>query len=190
MKFIDRVDGFAKKLERFVGGNAVNDPLYLTNRSLGQKIRIGLLIGAPVLALGWLIYLALDQQFDRPIMTERNAAKAAEAAKPKEPTGEVTAKILPNLDKEYTSEQSRDVEVIEASVGSADHVLSGKVRNNSDKIVNVADLVFDVTDSDGSQLGGVSVKIENIPAKGTATFRLSLPQHEGRTALVREVRSR
>jgi hypothetical protein len=191
MKFIDRVDGFAKKVERFVAGSAVNDPLYVTNRTFGQRVRIGLLVGTPILAVGGLIYLALSQQFDRPIVTERNAAKAAADLKPKEPTGEITAKVLPNLDKDFASEQSRDVEVVEASITrSGERVLAGKVRNNSDQIVRVADLVFDVTDKEGSQLGGVSVRVENIPARSTVPFRLALEQHDAQTALVREVRSR
>jgi hypothetical protein len=190
MKFIDRVDGFAKKVERFVAGNAVNDPLYVTNRSFGQKLRMGLLVGTPILAIGALIYLALDQAFDRPIVVERNAAKVAAQNKRREPTGEVTAKVLPNLEKDYTSEQSRDVEVVEASVSrGGEHVLTGRVRNNSDR-VQVADLVFDVTDEEGSQLGGVSVRVDNIPAKGTAPFRIALQQRDARTALVREVKTR
>jgi hypothetical protein len=190
MKFIDRVDAFAKKVERFVSGNAVHDPLYVTNRTFGQKLRTVLLLGTPVLAVAGLIYLALSQAFDRPIVAERNAAKVAAANKPKEHTGEITAKILPNLQKDYTSEQSHDVEVVEASVSrSGDHVLAGKVRNNSDH-VQAADLVFDVTDDEGSQLGGVSVTVENIPARGTAAFRIPLQQRDARTALVREVKSR
>jgi hypothetical protein len=190
MKFIDRLDAFAKKVERFVAGSAVNDPLYVSNRTFGQKFRIGLLIGAPVLALGSLIYLALSQAFDRPIVVERNAAKVAADNKPKEPTGEITAKVLPNIDKDYTSEQSRDVEVLEAAVShGGDHMLVGRVRNNSDR-VQVAEIVFDVTDEEGSQLGGVSVQVDNIPARGTAPFRVPLQQHGARTALVREVKSR
>jgi hypothetical protein len=190
MKFIDRVDAVAKKLERFVGGNSANDPLYLTNRTAGQKIRTGVLIGTPVLAIGILIYLALGQQFDRPSPQRREAAIAA-ANKAKEPTGEMTAKVLPNLDKTYLSEKSKDVDVIEAAVSrGGEPILTGKLRNNTDVMVRVADVVFDITDNGGSQLGGVSVRVENIPPKGTLPFRLALPQATARTALVREVQSR
>jgi len=184
MKFIDRVDVIARKFERFVGGNAVNDPLYLTNRSLGQKIRMVVLIGTPIVALGLLIYLALDQRFDRPASLERAAALEAKSKE----TG--SARVLPNLDKNW-SEQSKEVDVIEAAVSrGGDPTLSGKVRNNTDNMVRVADMVFDITDQDGSQLGGVSVRVENIAPKGVATFRMSLPQKTARTALVREVHSR
>lgn len=191
MKLIDRADGFAKKIERFVAGKAVNDPLYVTNRSVGQRVRMLILVGTPVLAVGVLIYLALTQAFDRPIVLERNAAKVEADSRPNQATGELTAQVLPNLEKTYSSEQSREVEVIEAVVGPpSDHMLSGKVRNNSDQVVRTADLVFDVTDEEGSQLGGVSVKVENIPARGMAAFRVALQQRDAKTALVREVRSR
>ena len=188
MKFIDRIDVIARKFERFVAGNAINDPLYLTNRTLGQKIRMVVLIGTPITALGILIYFALDQRFDRPVTSERAAAMEA---KSKQGTGEMTAKLLPNLEKNYWSEQSKDVDVIEASVSrGADPALSGKLRNNTDNMVRVADVVFDITDQEGSQLGGVSVRVENIAPRGVASFRVSLPQKDARTALVREVHSR
>ena len=188
MKLIDRLDIFARKLERFLGGGAANDPLYLTNRTIGQKIRTGVLIGAPVIALGALIYMALDSRFDRPASIEKAAAIET---KSRQPTGEITAKVLPNLDKTYISEQSKEIDVLEASVSrDASPELSGKLRNNTDGIVRVADLVFDITDQEGSQLGGISVRVENIPPKGTATFRMSLPQKTARSALVREVHTR
>jgi hypothetical protein len=190
MKFIDRVDAIAKRLERFVGGSSLDDPLYLTNRTSGQKVRTAVLIGTPVLAICVLVYLALTKEFDRPSARQRNADIAA-TSKAKEPTGEITAKVLPNLDKTYLSEQTRDVDVLEAAVSrGSDPTLLGKLRNNTDTLVRVADVVFDITDNEGSQLGGVSVRVENIPAKGTAPFRLVLPQRAARTALVREVHTR
>lgn len=190
MKFIDRLDAIARKMERFFAGSSVNDPLYLTNRTLGQKIRIAVLIGTPVLAVGGLIYMALGKQFDRPSARQREADIVA-ASRPKEPTGEVTAKVLPNLDKTYASEQSKDVDIVEAAVSrGGEPVLTGRIRNNTDAMVRVADIVFDITDDEGSQLGGVAVRVENVPPKSTAPFRMPLPQRSARTALVREVHSR
>jgi hypothetical protein len=191
MNFIDRVDAVAKRLESFfTGKRAASDPLYLTNRTVGQKVRTGVLIGVPIASLGVLVYLALNQQFDRPVSLEKAAAIEA-AAKAKQPTGEVTAKVLANIEKTYTSENSKDVDVVEASVHRAgEPTLVGKLRNNTENLVRVADLVFDVTDQEGSQLGGVAVRVENIPAKGIANFRQALPQRDARTVLVREVHSR
>jgi hypothetical protein len=189
MKFIDRVDAVARRFERFVSGDSVSDPLYLTNRTFGQKFRTVVLIGTPILAIVFLVYLAFEKQFDRPLALKRD--EAAATAKPKEPTGEITAKVLPDIDKSYSSEQSKDVEVLEVFVSrAAEPVLSGRLRNNSDKAVRVADIVFDVTNSEGSQVGGVSVRVENIPARQIASFRMMLPQRDARGAIVRDLHSR
>src|SRR5215469_10833016 len=40
MSFLDRADSIAKRLERFVAGSAPSDPLYVTNRTFGQKLRV------------------------------------------------------------------------------------------------------------------------------------------------------
>src|SRR5215470_16569561 len=111
MSFLDRMDSIAKRLERFVGGSAPSDPLYLTNRTFGQKLRIGLLIGTPVLAIAGLVAMALGNYFDSP--------PPQKAAAPKPATGEITAKVLPNLEKEYKSESDRQVEVTEAAVSQS-----------------------------------------------------------------------
>src|ERR1051326_43752 len=89
MKFLDRVDSIARRIERFVSGSAPSDPLYVSNRTFGQKIRVVVLIGAPVLALAVLLGLALGSYFDTP--------PAQQASGSKEPTGEITAKVLPHL---------------------------------------------------------------------------------------------
>lgn len=186
MKFIDRADALAKRLERFFTGGAQNDPLYVSNRSLGQKIRLGLLIGTPVIVVAIFIGLAMTNYFEPPVRPERATVR-------KDPTGEITGKILPNVDKDLpiSNDYSRDIEVLEAGVShDGSHVLSGKIRNTTERTVKVADLVFDVTDDEGSQLGGVSVRIENIPGHAIAPFKITLEQRDARSALVREVHSR
>jgi hypothetical protein len=126
--------------------------------------------------------LALGNYFDSP-----PPQKAAEIAK----TGELTAKVLPHLEKDYKSDSDRDVEVTEAVVArGADSSISGKLRNNTDHTVMAADVVFDVTDEEGSALGAVAVRVENIGAKATVPFRKAIEQHTARSALVREVHVR
>jgi len=83
------------------------------------------------------------------------------------------------------------LDIVEAAVfRNAVPTLTGKVRNNTDHLVRVADIVFDVTDGDGSQLGGVSIRVENIAAKSTAPFKAVLEHRSAKAALVREIRSR
>jgi hypothetical protein len=182
MSFLDRLDSIAKRMERFVAGSTPAGPLYITNRTFGQKIRMGLLIGTPVLAIAVLVALALGSFFDSPL-----ARKAA----PLPPTGEVTAKVLPHLEKDYKSESDRQVEVTEAVVSrGADSAISGKIRNNTDHTVGSADVVFDVTDDEGSALGAVAVRVENIAARATVPFHKAIDQRTARLALVRELHVR
>jgi len=181
MSFLDRADAVARKIERFVAGSGPSDPLYISNRTLGQKVKLGLLIGIPVLAIGGIVALALSNYFN-PAASEQKAA--AVAAKP----GSVTAKILPDLAKNYRSDNDTDCEVTEAMVSN--NALVGKLRNNTGRTVNLADIIFDVTNVDGSQLGAVSVRVENIAPHATVDFRLPLEQKTARNALVREVHTR
>lgn len=180
MTFIERADAIARKIERFVAGSGPSDPLYITNRTFGQKARLGLLIGTPVIAIIALMGLALNNYFD-PSPSARRAPVARE-------TPAMTAKVLPDLAKTYRSDSDTDCEIAEATVG--DHTLYGKVRNNSDHLVHVADVVFDVTDEEGSQLGAVAVRVENIAPHAMASFRQALEQKTATTALVRELHTR
>lgn len=186
MKFLDRVDAVAKRLERFATGGSPQDPLYVTNRTFGQKARLALLVGAPLLAIAAFIGLAMNNYFDPPANPEKAAVKT-------EPTGEITGKILPHVEKDLaiSSDYSRDIEVLEASVThDANPSITGRLRNTTERTIGTVDLVLDVTDEEGSQLGGVAVRVENVPAHAVVPFRKALEQRNARSALVREVHSR
>lgn len=185
MNFLDRADALAKRLERFFSGGGPQDPLYVSNRTAGQKIRLILIVGTPLLAIGCFIVLSMNGYFDPPAQPERTAVAS--------PTGDQTATVLTHVEKELatSSRYSRAIEVLEAAVSRGpDHLLSGKLRNTTEHPVRAVELVFDVTDEDGSALGGVSVSLENIPAGATVPFRKALEQTTARSALVREVHSR
>ena len=106
MKFIDRLDNVAKRFERLFSGNTPSDPLYMTNRTVGQKVRMGVLIGTPVLAIGVFMALALNNYFDPAPSPQKLEAAAAG----KQPAGEISAKVLPNVDKGFTTDYSREVD--------------------------------------------------------------------------------
>jgi hypothetical protein len=180
MTFLERADAIARRIERFAGGSRQSDPLYISNRTWGQKARFALLIGTPVVALLGLMALALGNYFD-PASSPQKVAATHEA-------GAITAKVLPDLQKTYKSDSDTDCEVAEASVGGS--TLIGKLRNNTDRTVHVADVVFDLTDEDGSALGAVAVRVENIAPHGTVDFRKAVDQHAAKTALVRELHTR
>jgi hypothetical protein len=166
-------------VERLISsGPAPTDPLYLTNRTLGQKLKSWSLIGVPCLvlfvAMGFLLSSLLDPPEPKPVK-ELTAA-------------EISAKLLPNMEKDFKLGPSSAVQVLEAKVDGTR--LVGKVKNSSTKEIATAELVIDLTDPEGSQVGAVIVIVEKIPPSGTKGFEISIRQRNAANALVREVTSR
>jgi hypothetical protein len=136
------------------------------------------IIGVPCLLLAVGIAVALSSILDPP-----------EAKPVVEPTPqELATKILPNIDKNLKIESNNDVEVLEIRV---DHTggsrIFGVVRNTTNHEIASAHMVVDLTDTNGSQVGGVDVHMENIPASKTKAFSAPVAQRTAAFALVREV---
>jgi hypothetical protein len=157
------------------GGPAPTDPLYLTNRTLGQKLLSWSLIGIPCLVLLAGIGITLSSLLDPPAPKPDKELTAAE----------ITAKFLPNMDKDFKLAPASEVQVLEAKVDGTR--LVGKVKNTSTREIAGAELVIDLTDADGSQVGAVSALVEKIPPSGTRSFEVPIKQSNAVTALVREV---
>jgi len=167
------------RFEQFLaGGPAPSDPLYLTNRSMGQKARPLLIIGIPMAILLGAIGIFLSNILDPP--------EVKEAA---EPTAkEVAAKILPNLDNNIKIDNNSDVEVVEIKIeNTGGPRLIGSVRNTTNHEIAAARMVVDLTDVNGSQVGGVEVRVEAIPASKTKSFTQPIAQRGAAFALIREV---
>ena len=156
------------------GGPAPTDPLYLTNRPLGRKLVSWSLIGIPCLVLLAGIGITLSSILDPPLAKPARELTAAE----------ISAKLLPNMDKDFKLAPAPEVQVLEARVDGTR--LSGKVKNTSAREI-AAELVIDLTDAEGSQVGAVSTVVEKIPPSGTKDFEISIKQRNAATAMVREV---
>jgi hypothetical protein len=160
------------------GGPAPTDPLYLTNRTLYQKLKSWSLIGIPCLVLALGIGATLSTLLDPP-----------EAKPVKEPTAaEITAKLLPNLEKDIRLAPASEVQVVEIRVDGSR--LVGVVRNTTARRIASAELVIDLTNSFGSQVGGVNGTVENLPPSSNKAFQIPIKQRNAAFAIVREVRSR
>jgi hypothetical protein len=166
-------------IDRFLSGGASKDPLYLTNRSLGQKVKAWAVVAVPCLVIIGVVALALSKEYFAP----------PDAPAQKEMTpAEVSRKILPNIPKDIVIDTNRDVEVVEVHVEHAAEVkLTGSVRNNSARHFAAVDVVFNLTDKTGSQLGAVNTHIENLAPKSVKAFQIPIPQPNAAFALVREV---
>ena len=68
--------------------------------------------------------------------------------------------------------------------------VSGIVQNTGKKEIASADLLLDLTDSTGTQLGAVVATVERIPASGRREFNLSVKQRGAAYALVRDIVTR
>jgi len=173
-------DALKARIDKFIsGGPAPSDPLYLTNRTLGQKIRAWALIAVPILIVIAVIASAISQR----TVPEQSRA-------PQIPPRELGAKMLPDM-KNIQIEGNRSLDVLEARIEHAGALhMAGVVRNLTDHEIAAADIFCDLTDATGTQLGGVIAHVEKIPANGTKKFEVSLRQAEATAVLVREIVTR
>jgi hypothetical protein len=161
-------------VERLLSGPVPSDPLYLTNRTLTQKLKSWSLVAIPCLLLaagGWYALRTLNPPEAQPAPEPTAAA--------------IAASTLPNLAKDIQLAPSTDVQVIEIKVEG--NRLVGKVRNTTSREIAVTELVIDLISSYPSQIGAVNGIVEKIPALGTKEFQIPIKQRNAASALVREV---
>ncbi len=172
--------GLSAAIERFLAKGASSDPLYLSNRSTNEKMRSWALVGIPCLVL--VIAIGVATNFLDP--PEAKPLKELSAK-------EVAAKMLPNMQQDFKLASNTDVQVTEIAV---QHVggdrLTGIVHNSTDREIRIVDLIIDLTDTSGSQVGGVSGSVEKIPAKSNKQFQFPIKQKDAAIALVRDISSR
>jgi hypothetical protein len=98
--------------------------------------------------------------------------------------------MLPPM-KDLKIEVNRDLEVVEIRIdrGRASRLV-GVARNLTGHPIAAADIHCDVTDGTGTQLGGVVVHLDQVPASGTKRFEAPLKQTDAWAVLVREIETR
>jgi hypothetical protein len=92
------------------------------------------------------------------------------------------------VEKDLKFTPPSDVQVIEVRVDGSR--LVGVVKNTTAREIAVANMVIDLTNSTGSQIGAVSGTVENLPPSGHKEFQIPIKQRDAAFALVREVKSR
>jgi hypothetical protein len=176
MKWLGPLKG---PIDRFLSGGGPKDPLYLTNRSTSQKVKAWVVVAVPCLLLMGVVALALSRSYfdppDAPLQKEMTPE-------------ELSRKILPNLGKDIRIETNRDVEVVEVHVEHTTPLkLTGSLRNNSARNIAAVDVVFNLTDISGSQVGAVNGHVENLAPKAVKAFQFPIQQPNAAVVLVREV---
>jgi hypothetical protein len=160
-------------LERLLsGGPAPTDPLYLTNRSLTQKLKSWSLLAVPCLILVAGVAYTL------------RTLNPPETKPVQEPTAaEISARL--QLPKDIKLAPASEVQVLEIRVDGSQVV--GAVRNNSARDIPVVKLIIDLTTASGSQVGAVDATLEKLPASGRRDFQIPIKQRDAALALVREI---
>jgi len=167
-------------LERVLLRPAPSDPLYLSNRTFDQKLKLGLAIAVPCLLLAGGVLLLLSNVFQANDLGPGAEPSAAELA----------AKLLPNMDKTLNIEVNKDVQVLEAHVEHEGGTkVAGTVQNNTDRLIPKTEIILNLTDKTGSHLGAVSAHVDNLAPKAKARFQAPIEQKEAAFALVREVQT-
>ena len=164
--------------DRLLGGSMPTDPLYLSNRTWKQKLKMGTVVCAPVLiVVGIFLYSLLTPPAapEKPLVVLTPAEIAART------------QIIP---KDFKVPQNVDVQVAEVFVdrNSNPHRISGTLQNVSEKRFGNVELSFDLTDQDGSQVGGASTVVPDIGPHAMKKFSFAIPQRNAAFVLVRETR--
>jgi hypothetical protein len=167
------------KLERFLAGPATSDPLYLTNRTLWQKIRPYLVVGIPIGILLGGLTLGLMNIF--------GAKKGFQTPPPSISNAEIAKKSLAFLNKPLDLPAQKEIDIQDVMVPEGSMRLQGAAKNLTDHEIHHVHVVFDLTDNRGSRLGAVSTDVENIPANAAKPFQFPVSQKLAAFAIVRDV---
>jgi hypothetical protein len=166
-----------QRFERFLTRPANADPLYLSNRTGWQRVRVGVLVGVPAVVVLTVLVLAWSGVFKDKGPPKVKELTAAERA----------ARVLPNFNDKIQLPTNHDLDVQDAHVehGSPTRV-AGMVKNNTDHKIASARMTFDLTDEHWSRLGAVSTVVENLAPRSATPFRFTVVQDTAEHVLVRD----
>jgi hypothetical protein len=141
-----------------------------------------MVLAIPCAAVLTFVLLSTLGVFDRDRFGQAPPGEASSA--------EALRKTMPDLDGVRATDV-KQIQIIEMQViRGADAELKGKVRNTTGRIIRSLEIVVNLTDGSGSQLGAVSVHLVNLPADAAVDFQQPLQQKTAYNALVREVHVR
>jgi hypothetical protein len=167
-------------VDRFLNRGGSSDPLYLTNRSFMRKAGVWLIVGVPAVILLAGLGLVLGGVFEtrKPVTPPPVGLTNAEIAQ----------KMLPDLTKDLNLDAQRELDVQDVHIIRTGGIkLAGVAMNKTDHEIRKAELVFEVTDINGSRQGAVSTQISNLAAKSSVPFQFAIDQQKAWFALVREI---
>ncbi len=167
------------RIEVFLSGRAPDDPLYLSNRSWKQKVRIAALIAVPVLLVGTMVTIGATDvfRFRRADPYDHPSAEV--------PAASTAPKRLPD-----PVLNSAELEVVNIKIAKDARapVVTGVVRNNSNQKVASAEVSYYLADTQGSLVGTDTAEVAALAAHSSVSFRMPLKIAKAEYVIVREVR--
>lgn len=168
----------SERIEIFLSGRAPADPLYLTNRTWQQKLKIASLVAAAALLLIALVTIGIADPFGfHKVDAYENAI--AEAPPPAVPQERPSDPIL----------ASEGLEVLNIRIArdAAPPVVTGTVRNNSNRKVASAEVSYYLANTKGSIVGTNSTGVANLEPHGSVSFHMPLKIAQASYVIVRDV---
>jgi hypothetical protein len=168
----DRIDLFLS------GGRTPSDPLYLTNRTWKQKLRLALVIATPTALLFFALALVFTNVY------------APKTAPPKEVSAaEIMAKLLPNLEKTVNIDTYKDAEIMELRVlRDGPPRVSGILKNKTGRVISV-EFDLDIASLSGSRVSSSTQRVDKAPPNSSTPFEFPAGNSEAAYALVRQIRT-
>jgi hypothetical protein len=166
-----------ERIGQLIAGKAPADPLYLSNRTWRQKLKLFSLVGAPVLILIALVTIAATDVF-RLHRVDPYEHPLAESL-PASPQKRVADSKLGPADLEVVN--------LRISKDGREPIVTGVVRNNTDKKVTVAEISYYLADSGGSLVGTDTADVQNVAPHGDVAFRVPLKISKAAFAFIRDV---
>jgi len=167
------------RIEIFISGRAPDDPLYLTNRTWQQKLKIAALIAAPVLLLIALVTIGSTDLFRLHKVDHPYEHPPTEAPPPSVPE-----KHLPD-----PISDSMDLEVVNIRIARDAHppVVTGTVRNKTGRKVDCAEVSYYLANTKGSLVGTDTTDVANVGPHASVNFRMVLKIADAEYVFVRDV---
>jgi hypothetical protein len=165
-------------LERWLGGGSRPDPLYLSARTPTQRLISAARIAVPALFLaGGVVWYIRHSAVPKPPPSYQEGPARS------------ILQYVPDISKiKVESNGLIDVQTARVERGESTSVL-GTVKNKSNRTMRLVEIVLDITDSRGQQLGFVTAQVENLGPLAEGNFRISIPQTNASKAIVRDIRA-
>lgn len=178
-KVLRALGPLGRLIDRWISGKAPSDPLYVSNRTLSQKIRTWIVVAIPCIVIGGMVALMASGYFDP--MEDKGTT-----IDPQAPTSSAANLELPEI-----KVPDSEIQVNEVTVHRGPEAyVTGTVKNLTAKKFEKVEIVMNLTDHLGSQIGAIGATVSNLQPQGGAGFRVSIRQQNAYSAVVREIQGR